>query len=108
MDDTSITLSVREDNGKTEYDFESLYKIYPRHIGKKLGHRRLRSLIKTNEEFEMFRAAVLNYKRLCELEKREPRYIKHWSSFVNCWEDYVTEEKPAADSQLDRIMRGEV
>lgn len=73
-------------------DFEELYKMYPRKIGKKSGITKLQSKIKTQEDFEKVKIAIINYtnqiKKLCTEEK----YIKHFSSFVNNYEDYLTEE----------------
>lgn len=71
---------------------ETIYTLYPRREGKKQGMQRLLKEIKTEEQLKQFHDAVVNYAELCRQEQRERQYIKHWSTFANCWEDYVDAE----------------
>lgn len=72
-------------------DFEHVYENYPRKLGKKRGLERLKKKIKTAEQFENLLKAVDNYAAHCKT--LDPQYIKHFSTFVNEWEDWV-EFKP--------------
>lgn len=96
------------------FDFEALYRKYPRKEGKKRGLIRLRATIKSEAEFDAFRGAMEEYLSLCEKEQRPPQYVKHWATFVNNWTDYLTKDmavrkttnKVIIDSQVKRIMDG--
>lgn len=75
-----------------DLDFEVLYKSFPRKEGKAKGMTKLKKTVKDHETYVRFGNAVTNYIELCKLEKREKTYIKHWATFVNCWEDYESRE----------------
>lgn len=94
---------------KPTLDFEEIYAHYPRRgEGKKAGMEKLKKSIKTRAEYERFCRAVMNYVALCNMERRDRQYIKHWSTFCNNWEDYEELEAPASGvvSQLQRVMKG--
>lgn len=96
---------------EARFDFEAIYKRYPRKEGKKAGMAKLAKTITTNAEYHAFRVAVGNYVALCERENREYRYIKHWATFVSGWEDYAVAIPPAKPktilrNQIDRILKG--
>lgn len=95
--------------GGTRFDFEAIYALYPRRgEGKKAGMLRLQQIILTQADYERFRQAVLNYAALCASERREPRYIKHWKTFVNNYEDYLDVQQPPMIDQLQRVLRGDL
>lgn len=101
---------------QVRFDFESLYKRYPRKEGKKRGMNRLRVTIKTSVLFAEFEKAMDEYISLCLKEAREPRFVKHWGTFVNNWTDYKTKgmavdkttKKMVIESQVDRILKGDL
>ena len=91
---SSSSSSKRKNTNTTEFDFESLYKKYPRHEGKAEGMRRARERIKDQEAFTLFTTAVFNYIEKCKLDQTDQKFIKHWSSFIGTkdqepWRDYV-------------------
>jgi hypothetical protein len=71
------------------FDFESVYERYPIKKGKKAAMKKLASSIKTQEQFDAFAKAVNNYLAEIAHNKTEPRFIKHFSTFVNNYEDYL-------------------
>lgn len=79
-----------------DFDFESIYEIYPRHEGKTKGIAKLKKTIKSIEQYNLLRLAVENYasQRLGE----DPKYTKLFSSFVSCWNDYLPETVVNSDS----------
>lgn len=98
----------------TKFDFESIYARYPRKEGKKRGMDALKKTILTPEDYQRFSDAVDKYCAICRRDRREDRYIKHWSTFVTSWEDYADQgtsppppSSPNAD-QLQRILKGEL
>lgn len=69
---------------------EQIYKdFYPRKEGKSLGLRRLGKKIKTEKQLEAFTKAVCNYAAHVRKQQTETKYIKHFSTFSNCYEDYI-------------------
>lgn len=83
-----------KDKEKECFDFENIYKIYPRKLGKAKGIKTLQKLITTQEQYESFSKAVSNYAQDCRLNATPENYIKHFSSFVGTrenqtWLDYV-------------------
>ena len=88
------------------FDFDRIYAMYPRlGAGKKQGLEKLKKKITTLDKYELLEQAVLNYAKLCE--SVEDKYIKMFSTFVNCWEDYIPEEATVssapAQMSLDEI-----
>lgn len=77
------------DSEEEGLDFETLYRTYPNKRGKKRGLEQCRKKIKTQEDLENLGRAIVNYGRVCRAEGREPRYIKHFSSFMSEWEEWV-------------------
>jgi Xaa-Pro aminopeptidase len=74
-------------------DFERLYKLYPRKEGKREGFLVYAKTILTDRDYQDLEKAVRNYARWCVKFGTEPRYQKHFSTFMNCWQDYLPEEK---------------
>ena len=62
--------------------------LYPRKEGKKQGIIKCKAQIKTEEDFQRLKTSVENYAKKCESEKIEKKFIKQFSSFMSCWEDY--------------------
>lgn len=73
-------------------DFEALYRAYPRKRGKTLGLEKCKRTIKTEKDYLDLKVAIENYRRISEAEQTEPQYLKHFSTFMSCWRDYLEEE----------------
>lgn len=92
---------------KTEvFDFESVYLNYPRKVGKAQGIKKCRSKIKTPEQYKKLCKAVDNYSQMCQSSQTEKKYIKHFSTFMNCWEDFLELEIPG-DPLLEFMKENE-
>lgn len=76
------------------FDFEAVYQNYPRKIGKKLGIERCKKKIKSQAKYDKLVQAVENYAADCQIRNIEQKYIKHFSTFMNSWEDWAEIEKP--------------
>lgn len=70
------------------FDFESIYKSYPKKEGKKRGLVSCRSQIKTQSDYDRLKKSINNYQLKIKHEKTELKYIKQFSSFMNCWTDF--------------------
>lgn len=87
--------NIKKDLSEISFDFEALYQKYPRKIGKKKGIEFLNRYVKNTEQYENISKAIENYAAHCKIQKTESQFIKHFSTFLNCWEDWqsMPEEK---------------
>jgi len=84
------------------FDFEEVYKSFPRKVGKSKGLEICRKKIGTESDFLDLKKAVDNYAKQCKTMGTEQQYIKHFSTFMNCWSDYI--EIDTQDCRLDRHL----
>jgi hypothetical protein len=71
-------------------EIETLYnEIYPRKLGKSGGIKKLSKVIKTDQDLENLEKAILNYVKEVEDKNTDTKYIKYFSTFANCWEDFI-------------------
>jgi len=82
---------VKNNNTSNDiFNFEALYNKYPRKLGKKKGLEICRKKIKSKEQYENLSKAIDNYSKINYAQNE--KYIKHFSTFMNSWEDYITTE----------------
>lgn len=73
--------------------------------------KKLEKTITTAEDYALFKLALNNYIDELVRNNTELKYIKHWSTFVNNWRDYLeVVEIPHQDplAQLKRIVSGQL
>lgn len=108
-DDPSIFLINKHNKQTSKQSFEGeileAYKNYPLKKGKTIGVKRLVSQIKTPERLSELQIAIRNYAAECK--GKEPQYIKHFSTFASCWEDYITVEKKKSDFVVVNLVDDE-
>jgi hypothetical protein len=73
----------------TPFDFESLYKKYPRKLGKHRGLVLCKAQIKTDLDYQALSLAIDQYAAHCQKQATEPKYIKHFSTFMGSWRDWL-------------------
>lgn len=93
------------------FDFESLYKKYPRKEGKQKGLIICKAQIKTEIDFSLLSKAIDSYITHCSKNITDPKYIKMFSTFMGSWRDWLdpqtgTVEKPK--KELPEWMRLEM
>lgn len=98
----NVVLERKKERKKEVFDLELIYQQYPKRPGtnKKQGTERLARKVKTLEDFERLMKATVNYARHCLAEKTEPKYIKQFSTFTNCWEEWVEPVSSPASSDV--------
>lgn len=74
----------------SSFDLESLYRAYPRKVGKSVGLSKLQNQIASDSDFVNFQQAVKNYST--HVQDHELRFVKHFSTFVSEWRDWVDYE----------------
>lgn len=100
-DNTSF--NNNKNNNSIEADFETLWQMYPRKIGKQKALKAYQKAIKNGAAFETVKAGIEAYNRHIEANKTEAAYIKHGATWFigECWNDeYNTAGKPATP-QID-------
>lgn len=88
----------RKKKEQPSFDLERLYAKYPRKLGKQKGLTKLKTQIKTQADFENLEAAIERYGAFCSRSKTEPQFIKHFSSFVSEWRDWLDPDVGALTS----------
>lgn len=84
-------------------DFEAIYEIYPRKIGKATGINWLKKHVKTPARFLEVLEACQNYRDFTHREVREEKFILHFSTWVKRWEDWRTQENSKATSPQIKV-----
>jgi len=69
------------------FDLNEIYNAYPRKEGRKKGMARLEQVVKDSEIYEKVLQATRNY--ASTVLNTEKQFIKQFSTFTNCWEDYL-------------------
>lgn len=91
QNDPSIFLIKKDNKKASKADFEKEileeYKNYPLKKGKTIGVKKLTKQIKTPEDLELLKTAIRNYSD--EVKSSDRQYIKHFSTFASCWQDYI-------------------
>lgn len=95
---------------RVNFDFETVYKNYPRKIGKTKGINQLKRQVRRQEEFDHFSKAVCKYRELCETQKTEKQFIMHFSTFVGTpqaprWRDYLDDEVDSSNLKKEKTLR---
>ncbi len=88
------------------FDFESLYKQYPRLVGKKKGLEKCRRQIRTVADFGRLSVAIHRYRAQVERDGTEKRFIKHFDTFMGCWEDYLDTDPEPTLVEKDYTFEG--
>lgn len=85
-----------------KFDFEGLYNLYPKKQGKTKGLAICVRDITTPPEYLKLKQCIENYGEQCKFEETEKKYIKQFSTFMNCYQDYETldflDERKKAES----------
>ena len=89
----------RKSESELESDFEEMWKIYPRKVGKKDAFKHYKAAIKNGTTNEQIRQGIENYNAWLKA-KNETEYIKHGSTFFSkeAWND---------DYDLTHVNRGD-
>lgn len=83
-------LSLLPLGASPRFDFEALYKPYPRHEGKADGMEALAKIIRSDADFARFAAAVDRYADRVRSDDTERKHTLLWSTFCNGrWLDFA-------------------
>lgn len=85
-----------EGNQISEKDLEEFYSHYPRKQGKTPGMRTARAQIKTHDDLERLRQALVHYKLYLKAQGVAKEYVMHFSTFMTQWKDWLDENHGAS------------
>lgn len=91
----------------SSFNFDVVYQNYPKKIGKKKGLEKLKRIIKTEQDYKNLEKALKNYTTHLDNENAELKYVKQFSTFVNCyddWIDYEVEVQESPDEFFEREL----
>ncbi|EKQ23532.1 hypothetical protein LCAUW1_0844 [Lacticaseibacillus paracasei] len=103
---TSINKNIRA-SSTLESDFEKLWKLYPKKIGKKpalAAYKRAMSRKKNPATNRQIQDGIVAYRQLIKSKGTEKRFVKDGSTFFNqeAWNDYLEVVKEELDEQEAR------
>lgn len=108
---TDINTTSNNTINNISVEFETLWKMYPRKVGKEAAlkaYKKARSDKKNPTTFEQVKQGIENYVRQIEAKQTDVQYIKHGSSWFNAraWNDdydFSPQKPPPNGSQLVKI-----
>ena len=89
---------------KPSFDFEAVYKLYPRRVKKSVGIKKLQKTVKTQEQFDKLVKATKNIAEEYRRKGTEEQFMMHWPTFVSCWEDYINMESSGSVTNKNSMM----
>jgi hypothetical protein len=81
-------------------DYEHLWSLYPKKVGKKVSMRYMKSSIKTALDVEACQRAIVNYKNSNAYQRG---FVQYGTTFFNNWKDWVTDPDPGEDPKLKEL-----
>lgn len=103
---TDTTQQNEHISRETRFDFLSIYSKYPLKKGKEIGLKRCKAQIKTEKDFHSLGIAVDTYTRQCKLEGTLPKFIMHFSKFMNTWRDFLDTDYGEATNNSESRYEG--
>jgi hypothetical protein len=73
-------------------EFERLYQLYPRKLGKQEGLKKLKTHLKTPDDIQLFGSALTRFLKYHSDKGTDPQYIPYFSTFVSSWRDWIEED----------------
>lgn len=96
-DNSIIDSPIIENNSNNILtEFETLWKMYPRKLGKPKALKAYQKAIKGGVTYEQVEEGIKAYCRYIKANKVKTEFIKHGSTWFNgnCWNDEYEEQKP--------------
>ena len=92
IDKNRIVKNSIDKNNIYEQEFNDIWELYPNKKGKSNAFKSFTKALKEGVSVETIKNGVINYVQYIQLEKVEPHYIKHGSTWFNqrCWDDDYT------------------
>lgn len=89
----------------SSFDFESLYHLFPRKAGKARGIDRCKKHIKSQKKFDQLETSIKNYASYVERNSIEQKYVKHFSTFMSDWTDWLDPPEDMVEEDFITFMQ---
>lgn len=100
--DRDIVSAKSRDSRKNDEQFLVFYQSYPKKTNKTDARKTFNKLIKSGVSLDSILSKLTIYKKQIEKDQTDIKYIKNPQRFLNCLEDYETEEekKPVSEKRI--------
>ena len=88
-------------------EFDFLWEKYPNKLGKKEALKHFKASVKNDDDIFNINKALDNYMLEIKVKDIGSKYIKHGSSWFNCWQDYI-ERVVENDKRIGGIRLSEI
>lgn len=102
-DERTILPDLPTGQSRLVFDFDSLYKKYPRKEGKQRGIKICNSQIKTQDDFSQLSQAIDRYAEHIKKQATEAKFIKHFSTFMGEWRDWLDPDTGKVEEKKKEI-----
>lgn len=75
------------------FDFDSLWNLYPRRLGKKQAYRHFLVSVKNDGDWQNINKALNNYLQSKNVKEGNTQFIQHGSTWFNNWQDWIEIEQ---------------
>lgn len=75
-----------------KFDFEILYKAYPKKVGKSGGLKTCKAQIKNQDDYDNLKHAIERYTAHCSKNITDPKYVKQFDTFMSGWRDWLDKD----------------
>jgi hypothetical protein len=86
------------ERGNPIFNFEPLYKKYPRKMGKTQGMKKAKATVKTEADYIALSKAIDRFNQYHQKKGTEADFIPHFSTFMTSWRDWLEEDTGTAQS----------
>lgn len=94
------------ENDVKQKRLEEIYSKYPRKLGKAGGMRILRSQKLNEEKLRNLDMAITNYITHILRENIEITFVKHFSTWVREWKDWIDPEHGKSNPMIKEELKG--
>lgn len=90
---------------RVKFDFDLIYSKYPKKVGKQKGLKTFKVQIKTQSEYDSLSLATDNYIAHIKNSITDPKYIKQFDTFMNCWRDWADSETGKTNIEMENTSQ---
>jgi len=93
-------------NITASFDFSKIWERYPKKLGKTKAEKSFIATVLTEKDYSDLSTALHNYCQYVKDNAIEDKYIKHGSTWFNCWRDWI-DYKPKTQTAMPPIYKAQ-
>jgi len=94
--DEALRIASQIESRNQGFDFEAIYKAYPRKISKASGIKWLKMNVRSRTRYDKLLEAVKNYSHYVADKQMDEQFVQHFSTWVRRFEDWTDENYNAS------------